>query len=162
MTTPTAAPRGDIASFTREQFAHGGFSHAVYRKGSGPAVLIMTELPGITQFVLGFADRVAAIGCSAILPDLFGRAGYEPRDRAGWLAYGLRSLGQVCISREFTTFAAGQASPVVDYLRALAAREHARCGGPGVGVIGMCFTGGFALSMAVDARVLAPVLAQPS
>src|SRR5690606_3923659 len=46
--------------------------------------------------------------------------------------------------------------------RALAADEHERCGGPGVGAVGMCFTGGFALAMATDRRLLAPVLSQPS
>jgi dienelactone hydrolase len=50
----------------------------------------------------------------------------------------------------------------VSWLRALAAAEHARCGGPGVGAIGMCFTGGYALAMAADDRLLAPVLSQPS
>jgi dienelactone hydrolase len=51
---------------------------------------------------------------------------------------------------------------VVTWLRALAASEHERCGGPGVGAVGMCFTGGFALAMATDPRLLAPVLSQPS
>jgi dienelactone hydrolase len=67
-----------------------------------------------------------------------------------------------CISREFTVMATGKTSPVVSWLRALAAAEHERCGGPGVGAVGMCFTGGFALAMAVDDRMLAPVLSQPS
>ena len=58
--------------------------------------------------------------------------------------------------------ATGRTSPVVDWLRALAAEEHQRCGGPGVGAVGMCFTGGFALAMATDPRLLAPVLSQPS
>ena len=53
-------------------------------------------------------------------------------------------------------------SPVTTWLRALAKHEHERCGGPGVGVVGMCFTGGFALGMMVDDTVLAPVLSQPS
>jgi hypothetical protein len=34
--------------------------------------------------------------------------------------------------------------------------------GPGVGAIGMCFTGGFALAMAMEASVLAPVVSQPA
>jgi dienelactone hydrolase len=71
-------------------------------------------------------------------------------------------MGGACISREFSVLAAGRSSPVVSWLRALAHDEHARAGGPGVGVVGMCFTGGFALAMAVDDLVLAPVLSQPS
>jgi dienelactone hydrolase len=59
-------------------------------------------------------------------------------------------------------FALGRSSPIVTWLRALAAQAHEECGGRGVGAIGMCFTGGFALGMAVDERMLAPVLSQPA
>ena len=157
------APRATLTDFEREIFDSDGFSHAVYRKGHGPAVLVLAELPGITPHVLGFAERVVTLGCTAILPELFGTPGRDPAEEglSGRL-HGLSVLARVCISREFTTFATGRSSPIVRWLRSLAAREHARCGGPGVGVVGMCFTGGFALAMASDARVLAPVLAQPS
>jgi dienelactone hydrolase len=103
--------------------------------------------------VLGFADRVVALGCTAILPDLFGRAGRDP-EAGSHLVNTIRGAGTIlatCVRREFTALAIGRSSPVVDWLRALARHEHARCGGPGVGVVGMCFTGGFAL-----------VLSQPS
>jgi dienelactone hydrolase len=66
------------------------------------------------------------------------------------------------VNREFTVLATGKTSPVISWLRQLAAEEHERCGGPGVGAVGMCFTGGFALAMSVDHRMLAPVLSQPS
>jgi dienelactone hydrolase len=160
----STAPRGELATFEKATCAHGGVRHDVYRKGTGPAVLVLTEIPGISPQVLGFADRVAALGCTAVVPDLFGTAGREPfaGGRLSGAGYVLRSLAHVCISREFTIFAAGRSSPVVDWLRALGAAEHARCGGPGIGVVGMCLTGGFALGMAVDARVLAPVLSQPA
>ncbi len=126
-------------------------------------MLVITEVPGISPMVLGFADRVVALGCTAVLPDLFGEAGRDPTPggRVDGL-YGLRTFVEVCVSREFTLFAAGRSSPVVSWLRALAAQEHERCGGPGVGVVGMCLSGGFALAMAADARVIAPVLSQPS
>ena len=48
------------------------------------------------------------------------------------------------------------------YLRALARDLKEKTGGKGVGVIGQCFSGGFALAAAVDDSVLAPVLSQPS
>lgn len=38
-----------------------------------------------------------------------------------------------------------QTSPVIAWLRALAKSLHAEVGGVGVGAIGMCFSGGFAL-----------------
>jgi dienelactone hydrolase len=155
---------GNLGSYQRERFEEPDASMVVYRKGSGPAVLVITEIPGISPEVLGFADMVAESGCTAILPDLFGVAGKDFRklSRPRRLAYGLSTVLEVCISREFSVFASGRSSPIVERLRRLAAKEHARCGGPGVGVVGMCFTGGFALAMAVDPRVLAPVLSQPS
>lgn len=158
------APDGDLNTFERYVFERDGFSHDVYRKGVGPAVIVITEMPNISPQVVGFADRVVALGCTAVMPDLFGEAGREvlKANRARTFLYALRTMAGACISREFTTFALGKSSPVVTWLRALAEHEHTRCGGPGVGVVGMCFTGGFALAMASDPRVLAPVLSQPS
>jgi dienelactone hydrolase len=125
---------------------------------------VLVEMPGISPQVLGFADRLVAIGCSVVLPDLFGEAGRDPLVRSTWRRsqYALASMLEVCVSREFTLFATGRSSKVVDYLRGLAKHEHARCGGPGVGVVGMCFTGGFALAMATAPSVIAPVMSQPS
>jgi dienelactone hydrolase len=162
--TFTKAPVGDISTFGGESFSHGGVTHRVFRKGSGPAVVVIAEMPGISPMLLGFADRVVALGCTAILPDLFGRAGRDPvaGNKVVRTVRGAGTVLRTCISREFTALAAGRSSRVVDWLRALARREHERCGGPGVGVVGMCFTGGFALAMAVDDHVLAPVLSQPS
>ena len=162
--TYPSAPVGDLLTYDEESFTHGRFTHRVFRKGSGPAVLVIPEMPGITPMVLGFADRVVALGCTAIVPDLFGRAGRDPV-AGNQLVDTLRSAATIvmtCVRREFTALAAGRSSPVVDWLRALARGEHARCGGPGVGVVGMCFTGGFALAMAVDDTILAPVMSQPS
>src|SRR5512135_439092 len=160
----TRAPEGDLATFDRERFVHAGVAHDVYRKGRGPAVIVITEMPGVTPQVLGFADRVVALGCTAVLPDLFGTPGRDPLGggKLAGLLYGMRSIIQVCISREFMLFATGRTSPVVAWLRGLAAAEHQRCDGPGVGVVGLCFSGGFGLAMAVDPQVLAPVLAEPS
>jgi dienelactone hydrolase len=163
-TAKRRAPIGDLATFERYGFTDDGVTHDVFRKGTGPAVVVITEMPGISPMVLGFADRVVALGCTAVLPDLFGEAGRDPEGggKAGAAGYGLRSMGGACISREFSVLAAGRSSPVVTWLRALAHQEHERAGGPGVGVVGMCFTGGFALALAVDDLVLAPVMSQPS
>jgi dienelactone hydrolase len=120
-------------------------------------VVVIAEIPGITPKVAEFGRRVAAIGCTAVLPRLFGEAGAEPSATAVF-----RSLGPACVSREFAVLALKKTSPVTVWLRALATLEHERCGGPGVGAVGMCFTGGFALAMMVDDTVVAPVLSQPS
>jgi dienelactone hydrolase len=153
-----------IDDFERSTFTHDGKQRDVYRRGSGPAVIVIAEMPGITPKVLEFAGRVADIGCTAVLPHLFGTPGKTlvGANPLVGIPYGMATIVPACISREFTVLAAGRTSPVVDWLRALAAHEHERCGGPGVGAVGMCFTGGFALAMAADDRLLAPVLSQPS
>jgi dienelactone hydrolase len=143
--------------FTRSTFTSEGKTRDVYRIGSGPAVIVISEMPGITPKVAEFARKVAAIGCTAVMPRLFGTAGRTPT--AG---YTVTSLVPACVSGEFATFATGRTSPVTVWLRALAKQAHEECGGTGVGVVGMCFTGGFALAMMVDEVVLAPVLSQPS
>ncbi len=156
----------DLATYERTTFTHEGKTRDVFRKGAGPAVIVMAEIPGITPNVIAFADRVVAIGCTAVMPHLFGDPGREidpaQVSTLRTLAYGTSSMIPCCVSREFTVFATGRTSPVVSWLRALAASEHGRCGGPGVGAVGMCFTGGYALAMATDDRLLVPVLSQPS
>jgi dienelactone hydrolase len=153
-----------LDDFTRRAFTHADKRRAVYELGAGPAVIVIAEMPGITPGVATFARRVAAIGCTAVVPHLFGEPGRDAVTARGRPAVGvlIRSIVPACVSREFTVLATGRTSPVVDWLRALARDAHDRCGGPGVGAVGMCFTGGFALAMATDDRLLAPVLSQPS
>jgi dienelactone hydrolase len=153
----------DLDDFERETFTNDGKTRAIFRHGEGPAVIVIAEMPGITPKVAAFARRVAGIGCTVVLPHLFGVPGKDPYSgKLGTVRYMASSIVPACVSREFTVLATGKTSPVVDWLRALAASEHERCGGPGVGAVGMCFTGGFALAMATDERLLAPVLSQPS
>ncbi len=156
----------DLRDFDRSEFTHDGKTRSIFRIGDGPAVIVIAEMPGITPKVLAFARRVAAIGCTAVLPHLFGTPGRDVNPAAHGLPRAATDFASsfvpTCVSREFVVLATGKTSPVVRWLRALAAEEHARCGGPGVGAIGMCFTGGYALAMATDERLLAPVLAEPS
>lgn len=146
-----------LDDFTRSELTHRDVTHAVFRKGTGPAVVIIHELPGLTPGVAAFGRRVADHGFTAVMPVLFGEAG-RPTS-AGYIA---REIARVCVSREFHAFARQEANPVTAWLLALARESHQECGGPGVGALGMCFTGGFALAMAVDPTVIAPVLSQPS
>jgi dienelactone hydrolase len=146
-----------LEGFTKGSFEADGKQRTVYRAGSGPAVIVISEIPGITPLVAEFGRKVAAAGCTAVMPSIFGDPG---RPASG--AYVAQSFGPACVSREFSAFALKKTSPITVWLRQLAAAEHERCGGPGVGVVGMCFTGGFALAMMVDDIVLAPVLSQPS
>jgi dienelactone hydrolase len=120
-------------------------------------VIVIHEMPGLTPRVADFGRRVAESGLTAVLPSLFGTPGRGPS-----AAYIARSMAAGCVSREFATFATGKTSPATQWLRALARQVHEECGGPGVGAVGMCFTGGFALAMMVDDVLVAPVLSQPS
>ncbi len=146
-----------LGDYEQGTFTWAGKTRDVYRRGSGPAVLVLAEMPGITPKVIEFADRVVDLGCTAVLPHLFGIPGAEMSATTT-----VRAIAPACVSREFSAWATGKTSPVVEWCKALARAEHERCGGAGVGVVGMCFTGNFALAMLPDTPVVAPVMSQPS
>jgi len=158
MSAPTggAAP-GQLDGWEAGTFTAAAMTFPTYRRGSGPAVVVVHEIPGITPTVLRFAEEVVAAGFTVVMPSLVGTPGKAPS--GGYLA---SSVAKVCVAKEFTTFALGQTSPIISWLRALARALHDEVGGPGVGAVGMCFSGGFALGMMVDEIMLAPVLSQPS
>jgi dienelactone hydrolase len=134
-----------------------GVAKVVHVAGSGPAVIVMTELPGVSPHVARFSRWVRDAGFTVYMPSLFGRDGAVPNVEEGSV-----TLQRACVSAEFRAFAANGSSPVTQWLRSLAKLAHGECGGPGVGAIGMCFTGNFALTMMLEPAMLAPVLAQPS
>ncbi len=147
-----------LKHYERFSFTDGPWTREVFRRGSGPAVIIMHEIPGLHPLVIDYADRVAASGMTVFLPSLFGAPGKPVSN--GYVAASM--LANICIRWEFNVWANGKSSKIVDWLRALARKVHAECGGPGVGALGMCFTGGFALAMMTEPSVVAPVLSQPS
>lgn len=146
-----------LDSWTAGSHTYAGTTHPTYRKGTGPGVVVVHEIPGITPEVIAFADEVVAAGFTVVMPQLFGTPGAPMT--VGRVA---GAIGRICVSRELTMLATGRTQPVADWLRSLARDLHTELGGPGVGALGMCFTGGFALAMMVDTAVVAPVLAQPS
>ena len=150
-----------LAGWSSAPFPAAGVTHHVYARdpdgGPGPGVVLLPEIPGLTPAVMGMANHLVAEGFSVVVPSLFGEPG---RSYSG--LYALRTLAKACITREFAAFARGADRPVAAYTRALAQDLHRRVGGRGVGVIGMCFSGGFALASALDPAVLAPVGSQPS
>lgn len=147
-----------LSDFTSGPFSHNGETRTVYWKGSGPAVVVMSEIPGITPEVANFARRVVDEGFSVAMPVLFGDPGREPST-----GYMLKSIARACVAKEFVALATNKTAPVTEWLRGLVAEAHQRAGvGEGVGVVGMCFTGGFGLALAVDPLVQVPVLSQPS
>jgi dienelactone hydrolase len=150
-------PENLLEGFEESTFAHDRVSRRVFRAGSGPAVIVIHEVPGLHPDVIAFGRRVVDAGFTVYMPSLFGTPG-----KPFGIGYTVRSMTGACVAREFVTMATDRTSPIIGWLRRLAADAHAQCGGPGVGTVGMCFTGGFALGMMVDETMLAPVLSQPS
>jgi dienelactone hydrolase len=151
------APTGTLDGWTRAPFTGGGQTYDCYERGAGPGVVLIPEVPGITPAVLGLADHLVDQGFTVVVPSPFGTPG-----RAASGAYIARTVARLCVAGEFRAFALGAHRPITDFLRAVAASLAARTPGRGVGVIGMCFTGGFALAAAVDEAVAASVVSQPA
>jgi len=143
--------------FEPGSFEFEGVRRGVYKSGEGPGIIVIHEIPGLYDKVLDFARKLNNAGYTTYLPSLIGTPG-KPLTAS----YGLSSMAKLCVSREFNRVAHRKEAPLANWLRALARDCHARCGGPGVGAIGMCFSGGFALAMMADESVIAPVLSQPS
>lgn len=154
LAAPAPAPYPD---FIAEERTYLGETRLVFRQGSGPAVLVMHEIPGLYPGVADFGRRLVRAGFTVYMPSMTGTPG-----RPFGAAYSLASIARACVAREFATWATRKNSPIVEWLRELARAAHHECGGPGVGAVGMCLTGGFALGMMVDDHLLAPVLSQPS
>lgn len=153
-----AEPGTDISDFKREDLSFDRVSKPVLKIGeTGPAVIVIHEVFGFSPTLARFCRWLAEAGFRVYAPILLGTP-----DALNKQDMTLGRLVELCVSREFTLFARGRSSPVVDWLIPLARHAHQESGGKGVGVIGMCLTGGFALSMAVDPVVLAPVMSQPS
>jgi dienelactone hydrolase len=151
------APEADLSGWSVAPFTGGGYTHDVLRKGSGPGVVLIPELPGIHPGVLGLGNHLVDNGFTVAMPSLFGVPG-----KAATGVYAAAAIARACVAREFAALATNKERPVTLFLRALARDLNASTPGKGVGVIGQCFTGGFALAAAVDDSVLAPVLSQPS
>ena len=130
-------------------------SHDVYVRGDqGPTVVIIQELPGIGPQTLDLADRFFRQGYRVVVPHLFG-----PLGRISMAGNLLRVF---CMRREFRLLAKNASSPIVDWLRALCRDLLDHQQSTAVGVIGMCLTGNFAISLMADEAVLAAVASQPS
>jgi dienelactone hydrolase len=146
-----------LEDFDPREVTLDGITKVVHVAGTGPAVIVMTEMPGISPDVARFSRWVRDAGFTVYMPSLFGRDGAVPDVEQGMVI-----LRRACMSAEFRAFAANESSPVTLWLRSLASLAHDECAGPGVGAIGMCFTGNFALTMMLEPSMLAPVLSQPS
>ena len=105
----------EVPGFTTTTLTFLATARDVYVRGDGPAVIVMSEVPGITPAVARFARRTADAGFRVYMPQLFG----TPMRRVSPAAI-VSTFAHVCISREFRLLAADASSPLVDWLRALA------------------------------------------
>ncbi|WP_147125152.1 dienelactone hydrolase family protein [Shimia ponticola] len=145
--------------------SHEGITHSIFAKGpvdktghvsSARGVVLLHELPGMTPEFWRLAHWLAErfiVWC----PDLYG-TGQRPLAPVG----GVKGAARLCISREMGALRANRSGPITTWLRHLGQVLHSEVGGPGIGVVGMCMSGGFAISMALDPWVTAPVASQPS
>jgi dienelactone hydrolase len=147
----------NLQDFSRRNVTLLGEEKQVLVRGKGPAVIVMHEIYGFTPEVARFCRWISDSNLTVFAPILFGTPGQRP-SKLGSVA----GIIKLCVSHEFKLFAANQSSPVVNWLRALVPVAFKECGGRGVGVIGLCLTGNFALAMAVDPTVVAPVMGEPS
>jgi dienelactone hydrolase len=98
-----------LSEYDTCEFTAAPWTRTVYRRGSGPAVIIIHEIPGLHPLVVRYANRVAEAGMTVFLPSLFGEPG-----RPVTLGYSLRSLAEtICIRREFHVWSTGKSSPIV-------------------------------------------------
>lgn len=145
-----------IEEYTKKTSTHLGSTHTVYQRGVGPHVVILPEAPGLHREVFSLGDRLVHAGFTVHLLSLFGEDGKAFRYRDS-----LACLLKTCIRKEFALFAQHRSSPITDWVRAYCTNiyHHSQ---QGIGLIGMCLTGNFALSMLAEPWMLAPVLCQPS
>lgn len=146
-----------LGDFTARSITLLGEQRRVYVCGSGPGVIVMCEMPGISPHVARFARWVRGAGMTVYMPSLFGTDG-----ALGDADSGAAIFRRLCVAKEFRALGGGESSPVTTWLMALARLAHQECGGPGVGAVGMCFTGNFAITMMLEDAVVAPVACQPS
>jgi dienelactone hydrolase len=147
----------NIDDFAHRDLTFLGKTKPVLTTGAtGPGVIIIHEVYGFTPTLARFCRWIRDAGFRVYAPVLFGSVDATNPERVL-----VSRLVGLCVSREFYLFAASKSSPVVEWLKGLARLAHHECGERGVGVVGMCLTGNFALAMAVEPSVLAPVLAQP-
>lgn len=145
----------EIPGFSSFVWTNEDISKTVYQRGgqNHPPVILMHELPGMVPQCIALAEELADEGFSVYMPLLLGKPGSFST---------VGNLLRICLSREFFLFARQDASPITNWLRSLCREAHQRSGGLPVGAIGMCLTGGFALSLMLEPSFLAPVLSQPS
>lgn len=148
-----------IPNFSRFEHTYNDQTCTVYHGGANgsPLVFLLHEIPNPTPEVFELARKLINEGYHVHLPVFFGRP-----NAPFTISNAVSKLMLNCIHREFTVFAKDASSPIVDWLRSLCKERMKTTGQTQVGMIGMCFTGNFALGLCAEEWMQAPVLSQPS
>src|ERR1700712_2837157 len=112
-------PSSVLAGWASEPFTNAGITHDLYTRGSGPGVVLLPEIPGMTPEVMGLADHLVDAGFNVTVISLVGEPG-----RAVSPGYVARSFASICVSREFAAFAKRADRSVAEYVRAVARHVH--------------------------------------
>jgi dienelactone hydrolase len=100
-----------LEDFGPREITLDGVAKRVYVAGSGPAVIVMSEMPGISPHVARFARWVRDGGFTVYMPSLFGRDGAVPGVEEGMAVF-----QRACVSTEFRALSANESSPVTQWL----------------------------------------------
>ncbi|MFK8183345.1 MAG: dienelactone hydrolase family protein [Phormidesmis sp.] len=140
------------AMFTETEKSFGDISHPVWSGGHGPPIILMHEIDGFAPAFMQLAMRLGK-AFTVHAPIFYGKVGERVNEVSAYF----------CIRREFEFFRLGKTSPIASWVRELAADIHGQAeGSKGVGVVGMCMTGGIVLATISHASVAVGVAAQPS
>lgn len=146
-----------LVDFEKSPFTAAGMTFALYTsRNVGPPVIVLHEATNLTPQVMSFARVLTGEGFQVFMPSLVGKVGDPP----GGL--GAAEWTQICIRKEFRGLTGGSTRPVVRWIRALVQKASGPAPGQRVGVIGMCFSGGFALGAATEPQVAGAIACHPA
>ena len=100
-------PEADLTGWTGEPFAAAGFTYDVYRKGQGPGVVLIPEMPGIHPGVLALGNYLVDNGFTVAIPSLYGTPG-AAAIRPATIPILLRG----CVAKEFAAMATNKDRPI--------------------------------------------------
>jgi len=155
---PFTPPADYVARTFSHDTSRGVLARRVFRRpDAGPTVVLMHEAPSISARTFAVAATLTERHYTVAIPELMKEGSFGPavlRRAVGFASF--------CVAHELSAFSTGRTGAIVEWLRALAREESALNGGRPVAVIGMCFSGGFALGTILDPAVGVAVMSQPA
>ncbi|MDL5157295.1 dienelactone hydrolase family protein [Actinomycetospora termitidis] len=129
--------------------------HTPEGAGPWPGVLYYPDAGGVRETIAGMADRLAAHGFAALLPDIYHRTPYPPFDTSTLFGDPEEFARLTELARTLTPERV--AADAGAYVDALTARPEVADGG--VGAVGYCFGGSMAFRAAAERPALVAAVA---